>query len=223
MPRVLLIAVGLAHGIFAWANRERRPEMIVLEAPPHATTRAALSFGDGQFLYRYWAVHLQNAGDSGGRATPMTDYNYDFVVGWLQALQALDPDAQQHTFLAAHYFSQTPDLADVRRITDFVISDVELSPARKWYWLTYVMTVAQKKLNDLDYTLEISRRLASYDFADMNGWNYMFPAIYLERLGRYDEARDELERTMETKRHKLRPEHFVWAEEFTGGLARQRQ
>jgi hypothetical protein len=215
----LLIAAAAAHGTFAWVNRDRRPDMIVLEAPPGPTARTALAFGDAQFLYRSWAAHLQNAGDTGGRATPMRDYNYDYVLGWLQALQALDRDAQQHAFLAAHYFSQTPKLDDVRRLVDFIIADVRLSPARKWYWLTYVMTLAQRKLDDLPYALEISRELASYDFPDMDGYNYLFTAIYLERLARYDEARDEVARVVETKRQKLGPPHLAWVEQFTQGLA----
>jgi hypothetical protein len=219
----VLIAAAVAHGAFAWANRERRPDMIVLESPPGAVARTVLSFGDAQFLYRYWSAHLQNAGDTGGRATPLRDYNYDDVVGWLRALQALDKDSHQHSFLAAHYFAQTPNLVDTRRIIDFMIADVALSPARKWYWLTYGMTTAQKKLNDLDYALAISRQLASYDFPDMDGYNYMFPAIFLERMQRYDEARGEIARVLESKKHRLGPPHLAWVEDFTQGLAEKRR
>lgn len=215
----VLIASALAHGFFAWVNRERRPTLVVLEAPPHATVRAVLSFGDPQFLYRVWSMHLQNAGDTGGRATRMVDYDYDHVLGWLQALQALDRDAQQHTFLAAHYFSQTPRVNDARRVAEFVVGDVTLSPARKWYWLTFVIATAQKTLNDLPYALDVARQLAGYDFPNMDAYNFMFPAIFLERLGRYDEARAEIARVLETRRHRLGPPHFAWIEYFTQGLA----
>jgi len=215
----LLVTVALAHGVFAWENRGRRPDMVVLEAPPGMTARTLLSFGDPQFLYRVWSAHLQNAGDTGGRATAMRDYDYDHVIGWLRTLQALDRDAQQHPFLAAHYFSQTPNLADVRRLTEFILSDVALSPARKWYWLTYALSLARAKLKDLPFALEISRQLASYDFPDMNGYNYMFPAIYLERMGRFEEARAEIDKVLRTRRHRLSKEHFLWVDEFTQGLA----
>lgn len=178
-----------------------------------------MSFGDSQLLYRIWSSHLQNAGDTGGRSTRMTEYNYDYVIGWLQALQALDRDSHQHTFLAAHYFSQTPRVADVRRIAEFIAADVALSPARKWYWLTFVMTIAQKSLNDLPLALEVSRQLASYDYPNMDGYNFMFPAIFLERMGRYDEARAEIAKVLQTRKHRLAREHLGWIEVFTQGLA----
>ena len=87
----------------------------------------------------------------------------------------------------------------------------------------FAMTLAQKRLNDLPYTLEISRRLASYEFPDMTGWIYLFPAIYLERMQRYDEARAEIARVLVSKRHRLSREHLMWAGEFTQGLAKPPQ
>ena len=220
---LLLLCAAAAHAVFAWHHRDLRPDLVVLETPPTAVQRTLFAFGDTQFLYRYWSSYLQNAGDTGGRATRMRNYDYDDVIGWLKTLQALDSKAQQHTFLAAHYFSQTPRMDDLRKVLAFIADDVAKHPARKWYWLTYAMPAAAKTLDDIGYALELSRQLASYDFPHMTGWNYLFPAIYLERMGRFDEARAEIAGVLETRRSKLDSGQLMWIEEFTRGLAAPRQ
>lgn len=214
----LLLCAAVAHAVFAWHHRGLRPDLTILDPPPTAEHRTVLAFGDPQFLYRYWSSYLQNAGDTGGRATRMRDYDYDDVIAWLRTLQALDVRAQQHTFLAAHYFSQTPDKDDLRKVLSFIADDVTKDPARKWYWLTYAMSAAAKSLGDVAYALELSRQLASYDFSDMTGWIYLFPAIYLERMARFDEARAEIKDLLESRRSKFSSEQLRWIEDFTHGL-----
>jgi hypothetical protein len=184
-----VIVFSALHAAFAWHSRDIRPDLAILSAPPARLEAKALAFGDDAFLYRVWVLGLQNAGDTGGRATPMRDYNYAHVAGWLETLDALDPRAQHHLFLATGYFSLSPHAPDVRRIVDFVVKASTARPAQNWYWLAQAMTLAERRLDDTPYALAISQQLAALDFPEMPAWLIAYPAILFERLGRYEEAK----------------------------------
>src|SRR5262249_35708371 len=112
------------------------------------------------------------------------------------------------------YFSQTPRLEDIRRIVDFVVADAEAEPERKWYWLTQAEEMAEKKLNDLDYALVIARRAATYDFDGVPSGVWLFPAVLLEKQGRYAEAREVMEAVRRDKAGRLERETLHWMADF---------
>jgi len=210
----MLCLCAAAHAAFAWQHRERRPDLEILESPPSAAARTFLSFGDEQFLYRRWALNMQNAGDTGGRATPMSAYNYDHVLGWLESLAALDPRAQHHTFLAVRYFSQTPDVSNVRKLVDFIVADGMKAPQEKWYWITQAVAMADVRLKDLPYALRIAKGLAVMDLPDAPNWVFMFPAVLLEKMGRFSEALSWITAVKVKKWDVLREDERLWLEDF---------
>ena len=209
-----LVLLALAHAVFAWRSRDLRPDFQSIAPPPSVGSREVLSFGDHQFLYRAWALDLQNTGDTGGRITPMGRYNYDYVMGWLESLRALDYRAHHHAFLAANYFVLTPNAADARRIVDFIVRDATAAPEQKWIWLAQATSLAETRLRDLPYALEIAERVTRYDFADTPPWILMFPAVLLEKMGRYPEARAFVEDIQLRKQNILTPDDTAWAEDF---------
>ncbi len=213
-PGVALTLLAATHGAFAWTSRELRADFTAISPPPTLAARDALAFGDHQFVYRIWAFQLQNAGDSGGRVTRMGDYNYDYVIGWLDALRELDPRAQHHVFLAARYFSQTPNPSDIRRVIGFIVRDAEAQPNLKWYWLTQATTIAETRLRDLPLALEISQKAARFDFPDVPNWVRVFPAVLLEKMGRYPDARAVIADVQLRKGGTLRLDERLWIEDF---------
>jgi len=193
-PNALVLYLALAaQGALAWTHRDVRPDLDIIGPAPSAAVRQATAFGDEQLLYRIWALNLQNDGDTGGRATPLRDYNYGYVLDWLNTLGALDVHAHHHLQLAARYFSLTPNTDDVRRLVDFIDADVARAPREKWYWLAQAMSIAEIRLGDVELALMLSRKLAAYDPPDAPHWILMFPAVLLEKLGRLDEAESVME------------------------------
>jgi hypothetical protein len=188
----LYLAVA-AQGFVAWTHRDLRPDFDIIGPAPTAAARTAMAFGDEQLLYRIWVLNLQNDGDTGGRATPMRDYNYDYVLDWLETLGALDPLGQHHLMLAANYFSYTPSKADVRRLVDFIAADVAHAPNEKWYWLTQAISMADTKAGDLPLALALAQRLAAYDPPTAPHYIWMLPAVLLEKMGRRNEAESAME------------------------------
>lgn len=215
----LLCLFAVLHGVFAWHYRDQRVFSSALGPPPPKVAQTAASFGDEQFLYRIWGLNLQNAGDTGGQVTRMSDYNYDHVVGWLTALQNLDAGAQFHSFLATRYFSLSQDLEDVRKVVGFIEGDVMLNPARKWFWLTQAVEIADHDLGNTEYALELAIRLASYDYPGMPGWVWMYPTVLLEKLGRFEEAKTFLREVLREKASRLTPDDLIWADQVTQRLS----
>jgi len=211
----LCLVLAIAHGIFAWSHRERRPELAVLTPPPGKAAREALSFGDGQFFYRMSVLNLQTVGDEGGRVTRLSDYNYDYVLGWLEALAVLDPLSHHYMMLAVRYYAFTPDVASVRRLVDFVVADASQDPQRKWYWLTQAMVMADHRISDLDYTLKIAEQLAAYDFPGLPSWLLLFPAVVLEKMGRPEEALTLLNRVRVEKAARLTNYDQNWIDDMS--------
>lgn len=186
---VLLGLTVAAQVAFHAATREVTPPWDVLGPPPTPAALDLLAFGDHQVLYRWATLSLQNAGDGGGRVTPLTDYDYESVVGWLERLDALDPQAQMVPALAAYYFGQTRDRDDLRRIVQFLHAAAVHDPGHRWRYLAHAVVMARHRLHDLPLALDLAHTLADLPVADLPLWARQMPALVLEKMGEGEAAR----------------------------------
>lgn len=184
--RVLPIVFGtaLAAQVALYVmTRDVRPTWDVLGPPPSEDALRLAALGEPQALYRWLALSLQNAGDTGGRMTPLKAYDYDHVVGWLERLDALDPRAQTAPALAAYYFGQTSDHADMVAIIRFLMRAVPRDPTHRWQYLAHGAYLARHRAGDLRLALEAAQKLARLPGATMPPWARQMPAFILADLG----------------------------------------
>ena len=196
---VLLVMMSLGcHAGLGWHLHKQRASLDTLPPLPNRAAMTAMSFGDMQFLYRYLALEIQNAGDTGGRFTPMNTYDMPKVLAWLGALQFLDARSNHYITLAVRYFSQLRTPADLRRLVDFIDRDVDLAPDRKWYWQTQAVAMARDGIKDLNYALELSRKLSRFAEYLPEGYSWVLgmEPVLLADLGRIGEAREGMERIL---------------------------
>ena len=161
--------------------------------PPPAPALTLFALGDAQLAYRLGGLALQNFGDSGGRATPLADYDYDRVIGWIEALVRLDGRAWYVPMLAANYYSQTPVAADARAILGFLERHALARPAVRWRLLAHAVQIARHRLADLPLALALARRLAALEIESMPIWTRQIPAQILAEMGETEAARVEIE------------------------------
>ena len=185
---LIVLALAVIQVAFAWSIRSLDPKRDYLSVPPSRLAQDALAFGDTQFLYRTFALEVQNAGDTGGRIVPVKNYDFGRVTGWLEVLDRLDRRSGFGLEMAGGYFGQSQNVADVEPIVRFIMRKVGEDPENRWKALYNAIYLARHRLRDDSLALEVARQLAGYDFEGVEVWAALMPAFILEDHQRYREA-----------------------------------
>ena len=203
----LLLGVALFfQGWFWHSTKGLRPDLPVMPPVPSQASLEASALGDHQFLYRNWVLRLQNAGDTGGRTTPLSAYPSDKVIGWLDVLVYLDPVSDYHISLAARYFSQSQNKEDARPIVNWMREHIRSNPKRKIPWITYAVYLARDRLDDLDLALEIAEEGVSYEVPNRSIVVEQLPAFVLFDMGRFEAALTAMQRVYDRRAADVRQE-----------------
>jgi hypothetical protein len=181
----LLLFAALQCG-FWWHSRNSLPELGVVPDVPGKTAVKALSFGDEEFYFRLLAHDIQNAGDTFGRFTELSKYDFKKLYAWFTLLDTLDRESSYIPFLASYYFAQTQNVADVRYVVDYLYEHSVDRPEKKYWWLAQAAYIAEHKLNDQDLALKVAKPLEQAENAPF--WVRQLPAFVHERRGEMDDA-----------------------------------
>lgn len=173
--------------------------------PPVPTREGAImmALGDPEFAYRLDAIELQNLGDSGGRLTPIKDYEYDKLGKWFWLLHGLDPASDHVPMLAAYYFGGTRVPKDVKVVVDY-LSIVGQNPVgSKWRWLAQAVFLARHRLNNADLALDLAYKLSKMQLVDdtMPAWARQMPAFVLMEKGDREDAKKLVENLLYSSLH----------------------
>lgn len=200
LPHVTLLA-GLAAMIALWpATQGMRPASRLLGPPPADAAIPALGLGDAQAYFRAAAVGLFNAGDLGGRTTPLAAFDMDDVAAWLRHLDVADPRSDLGANLAAHYFGLTPRTGSLRPLIDYLVAHAETVPGEKWRWLAHATFLARHRLGDSDLALELGLRLSKLPADQVPAWARQLPAFVLAAKGDRQAATLFMETMLDTDR-----------------------
>jgi hypothetical protein len=135
----------------AWQS-VRKPsaaEEAGLPPPPSAAALRLASLGEPQAGARIAMLYVQS------RAHRELDYGR--LVGWLQAILALDPRSDYPLFAAARVYAENPDPARARMALEFVHAAFLEDPNRRWPALAHAALLAKHRLQDLP----LARRYAA--------------------------------------------------------------
>ncbi|NKB45867.1 MAG: hypothetical protein GKS03_16505 [Alphaproteobacteria bacterium] len=216
MSRLAAVLVVLVCGqaALSWSIREMRPTLGIMPDLPHVQAVDVLAFGDSQFLFRYLALTIQNAGDNGGRVTPLKNYDYEKVVAWLRLLDRLDLNSHWVIAMANGYFGQTQRIEDVAPIVRYMQSHVAQQPERKWPWLVNAVHLARHRLKSDWVALDPARQVASYDYRIMNSASLQMAALILDDLGQPHAALAEMTKLQADRGHEFSREDNAWMSSF---------
>ncbi len=200
--RLNIVLVGaLALNLSFWAGS--RFIYAKWEGVPPVPTQAGatmMALGDQQFAYRLGAITLQNLGDSGGRVTPIRNYDYARLGAWFRLLDDLDPASDHVPMLAAYYFGATRVPADVAVVVDY-LSHVGVRPVgSKWRWLVQAVFLSRHRLGDLQLALDLAYKLSKMQLVDdvLPGWARQMPAFVLKEQGDREDARKIITELLQT-------------------------
>jgi hypothetical protein len=153
---VLALALGL-QALLHHGGPSPRATAQDLPPAPRAEVLRLASFGEPQALARVAMLYLQAFDLSGENALPYRRLDYARLIGWLDAILALDPRSQYPLFCAARVYAETDDPARMRQMLDFVYRQYFIDPNRRWPWLAHAALLAKHELNDLP----LARRYAA--------------------------------------------------------------
>lgn len=201
VPRLYfaVLLMGLLSQFLFWrlAHDIRIPWNGVSLAPSPILA-SAISFGDGQLLYRAAALGLQNEGDWAGELTPLTAYDYPRLVGWFELLSRTDSHSQYVPTLAGYYYGQSRNPDQVRHIVKYLQQIAHENPKRNWRWLAYGVYLARHRIKDQELALTLARQLAALPVPGMPIWTRQLPAFVLADTGDKEAARDILQAILAT-------------------------
>jgi len=193
VPAFVWLALGatLAAQI-AWRAASPPPATSAedLPPPPAAATLRLAAFGEPEAAARLTMIYLQAYDYGGTNTVSYSRLDYRRLVGWLDAILALDPRSDYPLFAAARVYAENPDPARTRIALEFVYRQFLADPDRRWASLAHAALVAKHSLKDLPlarrYAVAIDRNVRS---RDVPLWARQMEVFILEDMGEVEAAR----------------------------------
>lgn len=172
-----------------WHVRHVQAVWTNVPPPPGVSGASIGAIGDRQMAYRTGALMLQNFGDTGGRTTPLKDYNFERLGQWFMLEDGLDPRAVHVPYIAAYYYGGSQNGKKLRPLIDYLAFIGRRNDAHErlgfqnWRWMGQAIYLARFRLDDLNLALTLANELAASYHPGMPGWTKQMPAFVLNAKG----------------------------------------
>ena len=164
VPRWLLVLLaGALAAQIGWraAGRTGAPGAADLPAAPSAAALRLASLGETAALSRGAMLWLQAYDYRADNTIRYQQLDYARLIGWLQAILAVDPRSGYPLFAAARIYAENPDTRRARAMMSFIEAQFLRDPNARWSALAHVALLAKHRLHDLPlalrYAAEIQR------------------------------------------------------------------
>ncbi len=135
-------------------------------------------------------LYLQSFDYHGSNSLPYRKLDYVRLIGWLGAIQDLDPANEYPLFAAARVYSEVPDAKRQRMMLEFIYERFLEDPDRRWPWVAQASLVAKHRLHDLHLALKYARAVEGIKGAQsVPLWAKQMSAFILEDMNELDAAR----------------------------------
>jgi len=203
--KIALTITVLINIVFWFHSRNIKSQW--LNVPPVPSTFSALSstLGDKQFASRVISIMIQNLGSTGGRVTPIKDYDFEKLGDWMMLNYSLDPQSSLTPYMAAYYFGASQDPTKIRPIIDYLRIVGNSAEKEKWRWLAQAVYLARFKLNDLTLAMEMAKELEKIPNDDMPGWTRSMSVNILNQQGEKEAALELMLGILKDKSDQLHP------------------
>ena len=173
----------------AWQALQPRP-LATAEAlgmPPPASTLRVASLGEPIALAQQLTLYLQSFDNQPGISIPFQELDYRRVIRWLESILDLDPVGQYPLLMASQLYGQVLDQSRQRQMCDFVRTQFQRDPDRRWRWLAHCAIMAKHRLKDTQLALSYADAIAR-DARGASNWARQMRIFILEDLGEIEAA-----------------------------------
>lgn len=195
---IVLLFICLGMNFSIWLSvRDVQAKWGNVPPPPNENASAGAGLGDKQFAYRSISIMLQNLGDSGGRYTPLKDYDYDRLAKWFFLADSLDPVSDYIPFLAAFYFGNVQEPQKLPPVVDYLYEVGKRGENEKWRWLVQGIHLARYRLQDIDLALKMADVLSGFQDIELPIWAKNMKALVMTVKGEKEAAYEIFMRTLQ--------------------------
>ncbi|MGE0386644.1 MAG: hypothetical protein AB7Q97_18105 [Gammaproteobacteria bacterium] len=193
VPRAVLLALAIslpAHALWRIATPATAGVAQDLPPAPAAAVLRAAAFGEPAVVARLLSLWLLAFDDQPAVDLAYRALDYDRVIGWLDAMLALDPRFAVPLLAASRLYTQVPVPTMQRRMLEFVHREFLRAPARRWPWMAHAVYVARHRLHDPDLALRYARSLAVHTRpGQAPEWARQMHIFVLADMGRTEAAK----------------------------------
>lgn len=204
LKTALTIAVLCNVGLW-FLTRDIKAQWLNVPPVPSSFSAVSSTLGDRQFASRVISMMIQNLGSSGGRVTPIKDYDFEKLGGWLMLNHSLDPVSNLTPYMAAYYFGASQDPSKIRPVIEYLRVAGNSAEGEKWRWLAQAVYLARFKLKDLDLAIKAAEELAAIPNEDMPGWSRQMKVNILNQRGEKEAALQLMMSILRDKSDNLHP------------------
>ncbi|MFP4312899.1 MAG: hypothetical protein ACLFR0_01120 [Alphaproteobacteria bacterium] len=202
----ITLFIFLGSNFLVWYSvRDVQARWLNVPPPPGGNSIAGAGLGDAQFAYRNIGLMLQNLGDTGGRATPLSDYNYEHLARWFFMADRLDARSDFAPFLAAYYFGAVEESSKIPPLVEYLAMVGQREEGEKWRWLAQAIHLARYRMQDLPLALDLAKKLASMNVPDLPVWAKTMDVMIMNVQGEKQAAYEILLQTLQTESDNLHP------------------
>ena len=186
-----LLAASLVAQI-GWKAQARPgyPGAEDLPMPPRPGALRIAAVGESGTFARVSMLYLQSFDYHGTNALPYRKLDYSRLTGWLASIQELDPKGESPLFAAARVYAEVPDPQRQRMMLEFVFTQFQLDPNRRWPFAAHAALVAKHRLKDLPLALKYARGVARLTTSDdIPFWAKQMEIFVLEDMNELEATR----------------------------------
>ena len=187
----IMLAISLLIQIaFKVGARPDMPGAEDLPPPPRTEMLRVAALGEPATVGRLAMIYLQSFDYHGSNALPYRSLDYGRLIGWLQSIQHIDPLNEYPLFAAARIYAEVPDPERQRMILEFIFTEYQSDPNRRWQWAAQAALVAKHRLKDLPLALKYAgaiERLTTVSNVPL--WVNQMSVFILEDMNEFEAAR----------------------------------
>jgi hypothetical protein len=176
----------------AWRSQLAPDRAAAADLPPAPSvqTLRVASLGEAEALARLAMLYLQAFDYGGTNANAYAALDYARLIGWLEAIMALDPKSEYPLFAAARIYAESPDLGKDRIALEFVYRQFFIDPDRRWPWLAHAALLAKHRLHDLPLARRYAQAIARHARSPaVPLWARQMEVFILEDMNELEAAR----------------------------------
>ncbi|MBS0337002.1 MAG: hypothetical protein JSS40_09380 [Proteobacteria bacterium] len=166
------------------------PEADDLPPPPRPEMLRIAGLGEPATLARMALLYLQTFDYHGTNALPYRKLDYHKLIGWLDAIQQLDPLSEYPLFISTRVYADVQDPNRQRMMLEFIYEQFLLDPNRRWQWAAHAALVAKHRLKDLPLALKYAKAVDKLTTVpDVPLWAKQMEIFILEDMNELEAAR----------------------------------